>query len=914
MCNRLVVRGLSGLLVLSTPVLAHGAPTHQRVHPRHVPANAQIVAFRDARQMHPFKEMVAISGRVTLPNGAPAGRARVLLSWMTNSREMRFHAIQTDARGAFAQSVRLSGGSADLLGVTALLPGKGIAWRTVAAPKQLTGLNLRLERGATVTGRLVRLDGRPAANTPIRIKSIAPVITPDRFAHFQFYSIAHILEDKEAMALYKSITDDAGRFTFTGLPHNCNLFFAPAAGLTLTPGSMAPDSIGPADQQDAGILVAAQTGGLKVCVIDSATGKPASNVLVTINNRSGNRPGMFAMGQQAMNGQLWQNGSTNTKGEFEVQGLVPGDYLVTVQGRVIETSIAENRLAEPLRLSLRQGPLKGRLLDADGKPVSNIGIALNPGRTNEEQFGRGTVMTTAWENQMVTMTDAEGRFAIPNFPWGSQEVTVRATRGDDRAEWRGDPKEIGSQLKLQLTPDALITVTGRLIDPQRRLITKVDAQALHWTSLPRTTWFGNAHTIQADAQGRFKLAGLERGESFSFVTGGPFIGGVNRRFFNNTTAIDKNFESPRFVTKTTGKEQNLGDVMVHPLEDGQQSQQIYSDESPADTVRNFNLLPVPTPEMAGEAKNALTRYLSALKAGDLNTVQRLTSRAASGWSDQPDRFLREATLRASCTLSNIEPGTLRAVRFVPRFTAAAVISINRGAASQFGFGSGSSTRELELYPEWVFLTAKQNGHEVVAGILRREDGEWRVVSDLVNTPFNNIDAMVLNSFDNPAAGQKAGQSAPSGHPLSRTDLMAAQQVGERYLQSWAQDRPETMLALTAPASPDHAPKLADYKQRFEGRIDEGLCPLAANDKVQLQPANDLTLREKSWLAGFVQTRGMITPERQRSVRMQQQAGRIASPKLDNIAVYRYQAAGKDMLMLLTHQDNTWEVIEPALPL
>ena len=43
-------------------------------------------------------------------------------------------------------------------------------------------------------------------------------------------------------------------------------------------------------------------------------------------------------------------------------------------------------------------------------------------------------------------------------------------------------------------------------------------QTLHWTSNPRIVWLANSRAAEADKDGHFRLAGLERGELFSLVT------------------------------------------------------------------------------------------------------------------------------------------------------------------------------------------------------------------------------------------------------------------------------------------------------------------------------------------------------------------------------------------------------------
>ena len=64
----------------------------------------------------------------------------------------------------------------------------------------------------------------------------------------------------------------------------------------------------------------------------------------------------------------------------------------------------------------------------------------------------------------------------------------------------------------------------------------------------------------------------------------------------------QNFESPRFTIGAAGSAQDLGEIVVHPLDSGQQALQIYGVESPEEFARLFTLLPVPGSEPIAAAR------------------------------------------------------------------------------------------------------------------------------------------------------------------------------------------------------------------------------------------------------------------------------------------------------------------------
>ena len=125
------------------------------------------------------------------------------------------------------------------------------------------------------------------------------------------------------------------------------------------------------------------------------------------------------------------------------------------------------------------------------------------------------------------------------------------------------------------------------------------------------------------------MAGLERGEAFSVVTS-PGAGGQDV----------KSFESPRFTTVSAGagQEQNLGEVMVHPVQDPGEIMNIYGDNDLAQMSRLSGFLPSPSAEGAAAARLALARYQAALKSGDSAALQELTSRLSPGWSANRQEF------------------------------------------------------------------------------------------------------------------------------------------------------------------------------------------------------------------------------------------------------------------------------------
>ena len=226
---------------------------------------------------------------------------------------------------------------------------------------------------------------------------------------------------------------------------------------------------------------------------------------------------------------------TDSQGKVAIQDLLPGDYKIVAQNVIHTLSIREGQNA-PLGFAVRLGDLRGRIVDSQGKPVSGVIVSVQGGVDPQTALMRGgeaidnpdVLSNLGMQSEINTVTTLDGAFSIPNFNWANGRVRIRAVTGRDVAVWSGRAEQIGAApLQIKLHKDALITVTGRLVDPQRHAIARAICQTLHWQSTPRSAWFATAKQLQIDENGHFRVDGLERGESFSIIStnGGPRQGG-----------------------------------------------------------------------------------------------------------------------------------------------------------------------------------------------------------------------------------------------------------------------------------------------------------------------------------------------------------------------------------------------------
>ena len=179
-------------------------------------------------------------------------------------------------------------------------------------------------------------------------------------------------------------------------------------------------------------------------VVDGA-GLPVGDVTVTAVAESAVAPGATGTDVAVV-------ANTGPDGHFELEGLVPGRYRVTLEGPAIFSS--EVRFvpvpADLMRfVAARRVALAGVVTDG-GQPVADATVALD----SDAVYGTRTVTT-----------DAAGRFSFDTLPEGSYRVW--ATRGDRAARALRVPRlGRGPFADVALALEAGAAVSGRVIDRQ----------------------------------------------------------------------------------------------------------------------------------------------------------------------------------------------------------------------------------------------------------------------------------------------------------------------------------------------------------------------------------------------------------------------------------------------------------------
>ncbi len=160
------------------------------------------------------------------------------------------------------------------------------------------------------------------------------------------------------------------------------------------------------------------------------------------------------------------------------------------------------------------GPIKGRVVSDDGRPVTNANLMA--------QGGPGSL------TQKATRVDAEGRFAFDELPAAAYVIIAMAPGYIDQSISKGDPSQwprhlIGTQLKITMIKGGVIT--GTVTDSKGQPVVGVPVTAATATesSAISTYLMGLGGGAESDDRGVYRIFGLLPGQyTVTAGGGGPF--------------------------------------------------------------------------------------------------------------------------------------------------------------------------------------------------------------------------------------------------------------------------------------------------------------------------------------------------------------------------------------------------------
>lgn len=540
--------------------------------------------------------------------------------------------------------------------------------------------------------------------------------------------------------------------------------------------------------------------------------------------------------------------------EIEVNGLgqmeriYPGRYEFSLHGKVTTVDVPEGGKEEAVRLVSRGGMLRGRVTDPDGKPVAGARVIAEVGKPR-----------LPWPPgpEHPTDTDPSGAFSFPDFPREADQVVLRAIAGNTMGEWVGDPKTLGDSVTLKLKGGLLSTLRGRVLDPDGKPVPS--AQLAVFT---RTDGRPQALVVgQTGPDGKFEVKGVRKDLQFAV---GVLVG-------------NRPYESEPRQAQADADATDLGDLRVRPSTENQPTAE--------DLTAGFSPLAIaPTVDLA-KAWSDAKAYLAALQRGDVAAVMALTSPLSPGYSKDPAAFLRSHALVLP---PNVGAADLRPVPVLPRIAVLFLLGADSSRAVM------NAALPLLDRPDWATVGYRgANGVDLFV-ILHREADGWKVMGSV---PPGSTDFRA-------AQGDQA--LFGKAYPYPPAEPVAA--AGRKFLEAWSKQDFAGMRTLTHPGAPAFAPTVDAFRKNWETHIPARLPEGAA-------PELTLDARFSRWDLGllFTYPRNLAelragTPPQARSTK------EFPFPEIQagSVAVLRYNAEGKEYLMLLVRRQGKWEVLEPAL--
>jgi hypothetical protein len=469
-----------------------------------------------------------VSGRVLDPEGKPVAKADVaLLAWpklpLRGSREFGpvkvVAQVKTDAKGRF--QVR-SPGLVRLGSVVAIASGHALGMERLDPDAEQAEVEIRLNREEAVRGRLVDLQGQPAAAVKVQVVSLRARLAPQ---NYQYASLPQ--PPKEPSAWPAPVTTDAkGRFVLHGLRPDWDITIAVRDERWARQDlEIKAQNKGKNEEVTLALAPARIVEG-RVTYQD--TGKPVANAPVMIVAGE-NRPGTVR------GNSYWR---TDAEGRFRAIPH-PGNYLaVTAAPPAGEPYLLLTQgfqwpkgkaVKHEVDLKLPRGVVvRGAVTEAgSGKPVTGAHVQFTVFRANNP-FYRANVLPNSgrWDRNLVSGSD--GRFEVvippgpgallvngPTLDYLHDEILSTKLYGEAvRPERRHYADAIVSlSFKPEAPPQKValklrrgVTVSGRLLTPEGKPVAR--AQLLCQSYIPYGTHLNRVPVLPV-GKGKFELPGYD---------------------------------------------------------------------------------------------------------------------------------------------------------------------------------------------------------------------------------------------------------------------------------------------------------------------------------------------------------------------------------------------------------------------
>ena len=478
----------------------------------------------------------SISGRITI-EGQPASGVEVMLRSASGNPNMDFgmaaappRLATTDAEGRYRLANLAAGGYR----VTAYAPafigsgdhpnfyeaGKGV---NLAENETVEGVNFEMTRGGVITGRVTDDEGRP-----VIAESVLAFRLDEKGKRVQTNPFELKNAQTDDRGIYRLFGLEAGRYLVGAgsSPEDGGLRMGAAGYFKRTYHPDATDEargkvleVKPGGEvEDADIRLARPAKGYAASgrVIDGETGKPAAGLMILYAVTKKNS---FSVGVGGA--------STNSQGEFRLEGLAPNSYSASTM-----VAAATDQYVDPVEFEIVSSDVSGLEIKL-GKGATISGVAVFEGVRDPKILASLTKMQVNVFDESAPMMammggqrpslQADGTFRVGGIRPGKVRVLPSlhdAPPGISlaRTEWNGaEVKDFTVGAGEQITGVRLVltygtgSIAGRVEMRGGSLPAgaRLTVSALREGESADDFWRGK--TAQPDARGQFLIEGLLAG-------------------------------------------------------------------------------------------------------------------------------------------------------------------------------------------------------------------------------------------------------------------------------------------------------------------------------------------------------------------------------------------------------------------
>ncbi|MCA8961304.1 MAG: carboxypeptidase regulatory-like domain-containing protein, partial [Planctomycetes bacterium] len=315
-------------------------------------------------------------------------------------------------------------------------------------------------------------------------------------------------------------TDGNGAFAFVRLPmleYDIQVKATPWAATEVREHSSTPREL----------EIVLDVGATITGVVLDPDGVPVPEAELRVSRDDGMGPGDWMRSLRSRE-QL----KSDADGTFRIEGLAAGEYRVQAGKAGYQTTTQQGiRLERGGEQSVEitvpiGGVLAGIVVDDAGQPVAGAEVAARAeGNDRQRAVRRGGPPGFGGDDGTRTETDVDGRFRLDRLAPGSYRLDVTADGFVDGRESAATDRD---DLRIAMSPG--VDLTGRVVDPSGAPIAgaQVSRRERNGGGRRGMPFFGGGgarRSATTDAEGRFRLSGLEAGSVDLQVRAKGFLDG-----------------------------------------------------------------------------------------------------------------------------------------------------------------------------------------------------------------------------------------------------------------------------------------------------------------------------------------------------------------------------------------------------